>query len=62
MEVGVERGELVKERAAPLQPSDKEGRQGRVQKDALVQRLAERQPQKMQQRRRTATLSEIMRR
>lgn len=44
VEVGVERGELVKERAAPLQPSDKEGRQGRVQKDALVQRLAERQP------------------
>ena len=35
MQLGVERGQLVEQRAAPLQPRHEEGRQRRVQQDAL---------------------------
>ncbi len=57
MEFWIERGQLVEEGAAALQPSHKEGRERRVQQDALVQRLAECQPKEMQQRRCTATFT-----
>ena len=35
VQLGVERGQLVEQRAAPLQPRHEEGRQRRVQQDAL---------------------------
>ena len=35
VQLGVERGQLVEERAPPLQPRNEEGRQRRVEQDAL---------------------------